>query len=242
MQAIRGFCARTISAIIVCLVLSVAAQAGSVGYSFIAIESPAFAFGSGSAFVPSTFTGGYTFSGEFCENDSCSTGPVFTSASSLLRLTNLSLTCDSSFGSVCSPIDVTFEADAFSAPAGPMNVGLQLTGSGNTSGFARVCIADSSHLCSSDLFGSESFSFSFVNSISGTAQGMISSNGSFNVLGDFHVDGVQGGSSVNLFNSLDLSLTSAVPEPSTTLLFGVGLVLLTAFARNAARRQKQRSL
>lgn len=220
----RDFCVQIALASVVCLGLTSTAFAGAVNYSLIAIDSPVFASGTGSAIVSPTLTGGYTFSAEFCENDSCSTGPVFTTASSLLRLTNLTLTCDS--GSECAPIDVTFEADAFSAPIGAINVGVQLTGSGNASGYGRVCFADENNICSSSFFGNESFTFPYVNNISGLAQGTISSNGSFSVLGDFHVDGVQGGASVNLFNSLDISLTSAVPEPSTTLLSGLGLALL----------------
>jgi len=218
---------------VVCLGLVSISYAGSINYDFIAIDSPVFASGFGSAVVPATLTGGYTFSGEFCENDSCSTGPVFTTASSLLRLTNLTLTCDSS--STCAPIDVTFEADTFSAPSGPINVNVSLTGSGSASGYARVCFADDNNICSSALFGNESFTFPYVNNISGLAQGTIASNGSFSVLGDFHVNGVQGGSSVNLFNSLDISLTSSVPEPSTILPLGAGLALLGAYALRMRR-------
>ena len=224
-----GLCAQVSFIAIVTLAVTGVAFGGAINYDFIAIDSPVFATGSGSAIVTPTAVDGYTFSGEFCENDSCSTGPVSTSASSLLRLTNLTLTCDS--GSECAPIDVEFEADTFSAPSGPINVNVQLTGVGNASGYARVCFADQNDLCSADLFGNQSFTFSYVNNISGLAQGTISSTGSFNVLGDFHVNGVQSGSSVNLFNSLDISLTSAVPEPSTTALFAIGLVLLAVIAR-----------
>jgi len=235
MHSSRSFCARIIAATGMYFGLISVGFAGSISYDFIAIDSPVFASGFGSAIVPPTLAGGYTFSGEFCENDSCSTGPVFTTASSLLRLTNLTLTCDS--GSTCAPIDVTFEADTFSAPSGPINVNVQLTGSGSASGYARVCFADENNICSSALFGNESFTFPYVNNISGLAQGTISSNGSFSILGDFHVNGVQGGSSVNLFNSLDISLTSSVPEPSTIVPLGFGLVLFAVYSIWNTRRR-----
>jgi hypothetical protein len=182
--------------------------------------------------------GGYSFSGEFCVNDNCPGGPALTFSDSLLRLTNLNLTCNSREGA-CAPIDVNFEAQGATAPVGTMQVNVDLVGNGSASGFARVCIADSSHICSSALFGPESFSFSFANNVTGSAMGLITTTGNFDLLGDFHIDGLAPGASVTLSNSLDIGLTSnavvtgfpGVPEPSTVFLLTTGLGSLALLRR-----------
>ena len=96
---------RALIGLAILLVISVAAVASPINYSSLLILSPAFGFGFGDATASSANTdGGYSFTGEFYVNEDCSTGPIATSATSLLRLTNLNLTCNSE--STCAPVDV----------------------------------------------------------------------------------------------------------------------------------------
>lgn len=222
--------------LVMMLVLSGGALASPITYNQLLFTTPVLSFGSGTDVTASSssVTGGYSFNGEFCVNEGCSTGAVSTTATSLLRLTNLSLTCSS--GETCAPLDITFEAQGATGPAGATDVSVNLIGGGSTSGFTRICVADANHICTADLFGTQSFSFSFVNSISGSAQGTISTPGSFNLFGNFHVDGLASGSSVTLSNSLDIGLTSrsqggGVPEPSALYLLPAGLAVLALLRR-----------
>ncbi|HYL77199.1 MAG TPA: PEP-CTERM sorting domain-containing protein [Bryobacteraceae bacterium] len=224
----------------IALAMSIGALASPITYNQLFFTTPVLSFGSATDVLalPSSITGGYSFSGEFCVNEGCSTGPVATTATSLLRLTNLSLTCSS--GDNCAPVDVGFEAQGASAPAGAADVSVTLIGDGSATGFARVCVADSNHLCTADLFGTQSFSFSYVSAISGSAQGTITTPGAFNLFGNFHVDGLASGSSVMLTNSLDIGLTSrsqggAVPEPSALFLLPAGLAALALLRRRKSQ-------
>lgn len=221
------------------IAFSLGALASPVTYNEFLFLSPVTQFGSSTdvQVSPTSVAGGYIFSGEFCDNIGCSTGPVPTTADSLLRLTNLSLTC--TLTSTCSPLDVSFEAQGANAATGATFVNLVLAGAGSASGFARVCIADESHLCSSDGQGSQSFSFPFFGSLSGSAGGSFFSIGSFDVVGDFHLDGLAGGTNVALANSLDINLkagASAVPEPSGFFLLLAGLVALALLCRSQKMR------
>jgi hypothetical protein len=218
------------------LALSSGALASPITYNQLLFTTPVLSFGTGTDVTASSssVTGGYSFNGEFCVNEGCSTGPVATTATSLLRLTNLSLTCSS--GETCAPLDITFEAQGATAPAGATDVSVNLIGGGSASGFTRICVADANHLCTADLFGTQSFSFSYVSSISGSAQGTISTPGNFDLFGNFHVDGLSSGKSVTLSNSLDIGLTSrsqggAVPEPSAIFLVHAGLAALALLRR-----------
>ena len=226
------------------LVVSGGAVASPITYNQLLFTTPVLSFGSGTDVTASSssVSGGYSFSGEFCVNEGCSTGPVATTATSLLRLTNLSLTCSS--GETCAPLDITFEAQGATAPAGATDVSVNLIGGGSANGFTRICVADANHLCTADLFGTQSFSFSFVNSISGSAQGTISTPGAFDLFGNFHVDGLSSGSRVTLSNSLDIGLTSrsqggAVPEPSAMYLLPAGLAALALLRRKTRTANRQ---
>jgi hypothetical protein len=221
----------------IALAMSSGALASPISYNQLDFFTPAFSIGSSTDVMASSSSveGGYSFNGEFCVNAGCSTGAIGTTADSLLRLTNLSLTCTS--GSTCAPLDVTFEAQGATTLPGSISVDVSLIGNGSTTGFTRMCIADLNHLCTADLFGSQSFSFSYVNNIAGDAAGTISTTGSFDLLGNFHVDGLASGASVTLTNSLDIGLTSkapgAVPEPSATFLLPAGLAALALLRRKS---------
>lgn len=215
-------------------------QAGSIFYYQMFFSDPVTQFGSGEdATVLPTITGGYTFSGEFCENDHCSGGAVATPFDSLLRLTNLTLTCGASN---CAPIDILFEADAAGENPFPMaDFSLGLSGTGTASGFARICISTSQNICSSNLSGTYSANVSFSSSISGSADTFgVPINSGFSVLGDFHLDGLGSGQSVILSNSFDVGAKPTAvgdqigtPEPSTLLLLPIGFLIVLMLRRGA---------
>jgi hypothetical protein len=184
----------------------------------------------------SLFDPNYSFSGEFCENSSCG-NPIGTTDDSLLRLTNLTLTCNGD-GDPCGPVDITFEAlgamsNGSPVPSTPVNVDLSFDGVGSASGFARICIGSSVSFCTSEGSGPQSFQFSFFNNLSGSASGAVVAPGGFDVYGDLHFDGLADGTSVQLNNSLDIGITNAgaVPEPSTFAMLAAGMTLLGLTAR-----------
>jgi len=228
---------RAFFGVAILVVISAAAVAAPINYSSLLILNPAFGIGFNDVTASSSFTsGGYSFSGEFCVNESCSTGAIPTSATSLLRLTNLNLTCISS--STCAPVDFSFEALGATAPVGLMNLNVSLTGGGSAVGFTRICVSDSNDLCTPQLFGNLSTSFPFAFSVSGGSTGAFFSNGSFDLLGDFHIEGLASGASVTLSNSLDIGITqvaAAVPEPANLLLLPIGLAALALVRRKLGR-------
>ncbi|HEV2687369.1 MAG TPA: PEP-CTERM sorting domain-containing protein [Bryobacteraceae bacterium] len=228
---------RTLLGLAAVLVIPTGAVASPIAYNQLSFTSPVFQFGTGTDVLGSSasVTGGYSFNGEFCVNEGCSTGAIPTSATSLLRLTNLSLTCTS--GSTCAPVDIAFEAQGASGPVGLTDLNVNLTGGGSASGFTRICVADSNDICTADLFGNLSSSFPFAGAVSGGTVGTFVSTGSFDLLGDFHVNGLASGSSVTLTNSLDIGLTSVsagkVPEPSAVFLLPAGLAALALLRRKS---------
>jgi hypothetical protein len=145
----------------------------------------------------------------------------------------LNLTCNSE--STCAPVDVSFEALGASAPVGLLDLNVSLTGGGSAIGYTRVCITDSNNLCTSQLFGNVSTSFPFAFSVSGGSTGAFFSNGSFDLLGDFHIEGLASGASVTLSNSLDIGITQvgAVPEPAALSLLPIGLAALALLRRKS---------
>ena len=210
------------------------ARAGLITYQSLVITAPVFQFsGTNDANVGTTDAGQYSFSGEFCVNEDCSGGPVPTADDSLLRLTNLTLTCTNPvFSGVCGPIDVSFQANDEGSLVTSGAIAIELNGSGTASGYARACLTDSVNLCASDLTGPQSVTVQFTNAISGG--NVISSvpfSPGFMLLGDFHLNGLQQNSSVILSSSLDIGLSGRfggilTPEPSPAWLVPLGAILL----------------
>ena len=217
------------------------ARAALITFQSVVFTAPVFQFsGTNDAIVGTIDAGQYSFSGEFCVNEDCSGGPVPTVDDSLLRLTNLTLTCTNpAFSGFCGPIDVLFQANDESSLISSGAIDVELNGSGTASGYARACLADSVNICASDLTGPESVTVPFTNAISGGNQiSSVPFSPGFMLLGDFHLNGLQQNSSVTLSSSLDIGLvdkgSTATPEPSSAWLVSLGATLLFVWRKIAS--------
>ena len=163
--------------------------------------------------------GTYTLSAEFCQTGFCTGDSVQTDT---VRLTNLNVSCS---GSVCAPIDISFQVSGSTDdPATLLEMYLDsgsFTGTAPT-GFSRLCVSDGSNVCSSTGVGAQSSTFTFGSGLVGTTEFTYQPNGPFNIIGDFHLDGLTNGSSVSLGSSLSVTV-SAIPEPAAILLLATGL-------------------
>ncbi len=228
-----------------------AAYAGDViTYADLEITSPTLAFNlvtpdnvtvSG---VSSVLFPGYTLSAEFCENAACNT-PITTTDQSLLRFTNMTLTCTSE--SACGLIDINFEADGATynhalMPVSLITVGVSLDGvsTDNVNGSVTLCITNPHAICTANLSGPHSFQTNFSADVSGTTSGSLITLAGFTVYGQIEVDALAAGKTVTLMNSLDISIGSdAIPEPATIgLVAGALLLLGLAYWRKAANASK----
>jgi hypothetical protein len=225
--------------IVVFGIASSAAYADTVSYEQLLITSPTLAFGASNpddvivAGATSSLYPGYTLSAEFCENSSC-TNPIVAPEDSLLRLTNLTLTCTAKGG--CGLIDIDFEADSAilagkPAPASLISVDLSLDGTATeaVSGAIRLCITNPHAICSSNLSGPLSFQTTFADGLNGGTSGSVIGLPGFTVYGQIEIDHLDNGNSVTLVNSLDIGADlTAIPEPATLALVVPALLLLVA--------------
>lgn len=208
--------------------LSNFAQAGDITYSSLQFNNPIVGFAvNNDATISGTIVGeggNYILSAEFCQTGFC-IGDNSANATDQLRMTNLSLTC--SGGSICAPIDISFQANGSTdTPAVALEMYLEnasFTGTAPT-GYSQLCIADGTHVCSANAAGSQSATFTFAGALIGTVSYSVGVNGPFTLVGDFHLDGLTSGSTVTLGNSLEIADT--LPEPATILLVPAGLAAL----------------
>jgi len=229
------FCKRSVCGAIVALlpllVVPGLALAGTISFEELDFTSPVLALG-GSGFVSIPAN---TVAGQY------SLGATLSFANDTLDLGGVQITCSSpGMSGVCVPLDIQFQALSAGGGSGSFFFDTSLSGTGSASGFARICIADSGHICSSDGSGSQSINISFNGSISGSNNASFNTGG-FDILGDFHLDGLPLNNSVNLPGSFTISMAvaqadmegppvgSLVPEPST--MFPLLVVSLFALRR-----------
>ena len=230
-MAIKG--GRMVLVLLFGMSLSGVARAGDIFYSNLQFNDPIFQPASGndasynSSSVPGE-GGTYTISAEICQTGSCANDNP-SAATDQLRLTNVSLFC-SAIGS-CAPIDISFQANG-STDATFVMFALSLdsiSGVPANGGFARICIADSSHICSADGSGTQSTSFPLT---SGFTSNLVTlnffPNGPFTVVGDLHLVGLSNGNTLTIANSFKIT---DLPEPGTIVLLPAGLTALWAIRR-----------
>jgi hypothetical protein len=212
------------------------AEAG-ITYSGFQFSDPIFATNGTADVKISGSVGGeggtYSLSAEFCQTGFCTGDSVQTDT---VRLTNLNISCTS--GGTCDPIDISFQVSGSTDdPATLLEMYLDsgsFTGTPPT-GFSRLCVSDGSNVCSSTGVGAQSSTFTFGSGLVGTTEFTYQPNGPFNIIGDFHLDGLTNGSSVSLGSSLSVTV-SAIPEPAAILLFASGLGGLVLLRRAQHRR------
>jgi len=215
----------------------------SIIYSNFQFVSPITAFGSGNdVLVNGTVPGegaSYTLSGEFCQTGSC-TGDLPSATTDTVRFTNVSLSCTGS--GTCNQIDISFQADGTSTTSTDVLLlyleNASATGTTPT-GSGQFCISDSGHVCSSTAQGAQSASFQFTSGLTGTTNYTYSVTGPFTLIADFHLDGLDAGSTVSIPNSFDI--LDIAPEPGGLLLLPTGLaglMLLRRFHRRKSIRKR----
>lgn len=232
------------------VIVSSAAFADTVTYVNLEFTTPTFGFSiptPDNVIVTNASSGlypGYVLSAEFCENSSCAT-PIATTYQSLLRLTDLTLTCDSEGG--CGLIDIDFQANVAEFGATPVGesvvtVNLNLDGSSpaDINGAVNLCISNHHSICTSTLSGPHSFETTFSGvggSVTGSTSGQIVALSGFTVYGQLEVDALNPGQSLTLLNSLDIGVgVEAVPEPATFGLVAAALLLFgLAYWRKTAK-------
>ena len=218
-------------ALFLLLIMVRVASAGSISFGELDFTNPVLAIG-GSTFVSvpaNTTAGQYTL------------GASLTLSNDVLDLNSVQIVCSNpGLGGVCGPVDLEFQALSAVAAGDSLLVDATLSGTGSASGFARVCIADTQHICSSDGSGSESITIPFSGLISGSGSSGFTLAGGFDLLGDFHLDGLAGNSSVSLGDSFSISMAVAaadmgggggsagppVPEPATFAPMLLGVIAL----------------
>jgi hypothetical protein len=237
--------------LVICGLAATAARGDTITYGQLAITSPGLAFSASDNVVVSNATSalypGYTFSAEFCENSACSS-PIASSSDSLLRFTDMTLTCASAEG--CGLIDIRFQAtnamlDDSPSPAGTATVDLGLDGTATEAvvGSATICITGPHAICAPDLSGTHSFSTSFDGAFSASTNGAVPVSSGFSVYGQIEIFHLDNGNSVSLANSLDIDAdiepalgAEPVPEPGTLALTVPPLLLLLGVGLRKSRK------
>ena len=216
------------------------ADAGSIVYSSFQFTSPVVNISANNdakisnASITNESTGSnYTLTADFCQTGFCPAGGT---VSDLLRVTNITLTCSSSSGT-CDPIDITLQASG-STTSGTITFDSWLSsatysGSTPSGGYVNVCVADTSHVCTSTATGTQSIQFTFGSSLFGDNVTSFTENGTFTLVGDLHFDGLPNGTTISVPNSLEI--LDIAPEPSNVVLFGSGLagLILMGLRRRA---------
>jgi hypothetical protein len=232
------------------MVLPYAVQADPIFFNNLRFDNPV---GFSTGFAPDSVVFGnvsngftnYAINAELCEAGFCQFDSPGADTSSQLRLTNLTITC-SAEGS-CPALDISFEAQGSTTGAfGRLQLSMDngsFSGQDFT-GSAIICIASGGSLCTSNLSGPLSSSFSFNQNLSGSLSIPFDINGNFTVFGDLHLDGLQDATTVQLGSSFDITdITDAgsVPEPGTIALFPAGLTAIYLLRRRSAARKRPKS-
>lgn len=235
---------RMAASIAAVLALPHLAPAGTINFAALDFSSPVVELGSDSVTIPSgTIAGQYTLAA------------TLSFASNILDLSGVQITCSNpGISSTCGSLDLEFEALSGSGSGNVLLVAPSLSGSGSASGFARVCLADTQDICSSDGSGSQSVTIPFSGSISGTASNSFNLINGFNVLGDFHLDGLPSNGSVSLTDSFAITFVSAsfdsgggpgvgapVPEPRTLMPMSLGMLSLIIGRALRIRTQRDKA-
>jgi hypothetical protein len=222
-------------------VLAGLASADTVTFATLKFTSPVAVSSSGNSVMLTNASvgNGYTVSAEFCENSFCSS-PISSSADSLLRFTNFTLSCASG-GSACGPISIAFEADGasasnFSSALVAVNFTLTGTATETVTGSSALCFESFSYICSTDGTGTQSFSTAFAMGPGGPlgtpgSSGTATIGPGFGVLGQITINNLDPGNSLSMPGSLDFGMTmgqstAALPEPSTLPLAAAGFAVL----------------